>query len=215
MEQKVLATLLGGSISHREESHLVLLKSIADATRSACAAKACSVQSFDPQTYELVFEAVSGHGDPDLVGRRYSAGAGIAGWTFNSQQSSVVDDIETDPKFAKDFAESTGYIPHSIISFPLAHSDQQLGVLQILDAALGARTQLDTITFLSLFADQASIALWLLERDRLVNTAVGSSSPGLRELIAVSTALSSVNDVKRSNALGLLHALRQILLADS
>ena len=54
-----------------EESHLALLQSIVDVARAIFDAKASSIMLLDTATDELVFEAVSGEGEGDLVGMRF------------------------------------------------------------------------------------------------------------------------------------------------
>ena len=56
--------------SPAEESHRALLQSIVDVARAIFGAKASSVFLLDEATDELVFEAVSGEGEEDLVGMR-------------------------------------------------------------------------------------------------------------------------------------------------
>ena len=51
-----------------DESHRALLQSIVDVARAIFDAKASSVFLHDEATDELVFEAVSGEGEEDLVG---------------------------------------------------------------------------------------------------------------------------------------------------
>ena len=53
-----------------EESHRALLQSIVDVARAIFGAKASSIFLLDQDTDELVFEAVSGEGEGDLIGMR-------------------------------------------------------------------------------------------------------------------------------------------------
>ena len=53
-----------------EESHRALLQSIVDVARAIFGAKASSIFLLDAETDELVFEAVSGEGEGELIGMR-------------------------------------------------------------------------------------------------------------------------------------------------
>ncbi|WP_328873954.1 GAF domain-containing protein [Streptomyces sp. NBC_00287] len=192
------------------QAHQLLLQSIAETTRSVCDAQACSIQRLDTASREFVFEAVAGQGHPTLVGRRYPSDRGIAGWTLLSRQSVVVDDVSTEPSFAKDVAESTGYVPHSIVAFPLIKDDMPVGVLEVLDADLDGRRGIRSLEFIAPFAGQATIAMQLVERDRTLGTAVAENSE-LRELLALTQEFSSLSGPKRETALRLLGLIRELM----
>ncbi len=93
----------------------------------------------DAETGELVFEAVSGEGEKELVGSRFPAGTGIAGWVATSGQPMVADDLR-ETKFDHDAAESTGYVPATIMAAPLIRFEECEGVLEVLDRADRAAT---------------------------------------------------------------------------
>ena len=60
------------------------------------------------RTDELVFEAVSGEGEGDLIGMRIPSSTGIAGWVLVTGQPIVIDDLQQDPRFARQAAERDG-----------------------------------------------------------------------------------------------------------
>ena len=73
----VAAGVVGSSESFRE-----LLSAIVSVARSIFGAKASSILLLDEETGELVFEAVVGEGEESLLGVRFPAGRGIAGWVL-------------------------------------------------------------------------------------------------------------------------------------
>jgi GAF domain-containing protein len=77
----------------------------------------------------------------------------------------VLEDVGGDPRFARDAAESTGYVPRGLMAVPLLHEERALGVLQVLDRE-DERFSLAEMDLLGLFANQAAIALDLLARAR-------------------------------------------------
>ncbi|MFD8496448.1 GAF domain-containing protein [Amycolatopsis sp. NPDC059657] len=104
---------------------------------------------------ELVFRVATGPGAEGITGVRIPVGRGIAGWAVSSGQAVALDDVSQDPRFARDLAESIGYVPRGIVAIPLDTDDEILGVLELLDPAPG-RLALEA---LSLLARQAALSV--------------------------------------------------------
>lgn len=138
-----------------------LLTSITDLGRRVLGAAACSLALLEPDEEHLRFRCASGVGADEVVGLRLPVGRGIAGWVVSSGQPIAVHDVRADPRFAVDVAESTGYVPGSILAVPLVASGEALGVIEVLD-----RTPVDgrdDLELLTLLATQAAIAVELTE----------------------------------------------------
>jgi GAF domain-containing protein len=161
--------LLGGD----EETFRALLQSIVDVARTIFAAEASSIFLYDEETDELVFEAVSGRGEGTLIGARFPSSTGIAGFALVTRQPLVVDDLAADPRFARDRAEATGYVPTSIVATPLLHDEAVLGVLSVLDRDRDRPFGLAELELLSRVSTQAAIGLDLLLRARRARAALG------------------------------------------
>ncbi|MFI6480542.1 GAF domain-containing protein [Nonomuraea sp. NPDC050663] len=142
-----------------------LLQSIVEVARHMFGAAASSIFLVDPETGELVFEAVSGKGEQELVGTRFPPGTGIAGWVAASGQPMVADDLAGTTPFAHDAAASTGYVPATIMAAPLFRFEECVGVLEVLDRT-ASRSELDDMELLGLFATQAACGLEFLLRER-------------------------------------------------
>jgi len=166
-----------------EDAHRALLQSIVDVARAIFGAKASSIFLLDMETDELVFEAVSGEGEGDLTGMRIPAGTGIAGWVLVTGQPIVIDDLSQDPRHARQTAESTGYVPKSLMAVPLVNGETSLGVLQVLDRSTDRSLSLGEIDLLVLFANQASIGLDLLQTSRRLR-AVAEQGTGEEAVVA-------------------------------
>jgi GAF domain-containing protein len=146
-----------------EQASASLLQSTVEVARAIFSARAASIFLLDEAADELVFEAVAGEGEGELVGRRLPSSTGIAGWVLVTRQPLVLEDVTGDPRFARDAAESTGYVPRGLMAVPLLHGERALGVLQVLDPD-GERASLAEVELLGLFAGQAATGLELLER---------------------------------------------------
>ncbi|MCH0543256.1 GAF domain-containing protein [Streptomyces sp. MUM 203J] len=136
-----------------------LLQSVVDVARAIFGAAAGSVFLLDEEADELVFQAVSGQGEDFLVGRRFPAGRGIAGWVATSGEPMVVDDLAADSSFDRELAESTAYVPNALMAAPLISDGRVLGVLEVLDPSPQARSGLQELDLLAMFARQAAAAL--------------------------------------------------------
>jgi GAF domain-containing protein len=73
----------------------------------------------------------------------------------------AVDDVRSDPRFGRDVAERTGYVPRSILAMPLQTDQAMLGVLSVLDRELpvGPVAAQREMALLGLFAAQAAYAI--------------------------------------------------------
>jgi GAF domain-containing protein len=153
-----------------------LLQSIVEVARSFYGAAAASVFLVDDQTGDLVFEAVAGEGENSLHGVRFPAGTGIAGWTVLSGQPLLIDDVSGNPQFSQDAAESTGYVPQSIMAAPLFHDGDCVGVLEVLDRDSQPRCDLGDLDALGLLATETAAALALLARLRSLENESGGAA---------------------------------------
>ncbi|GAC1319564.1 MAG: hypothetical protein NVS2B16_03470 [Chloroflexota bacterium] len=149
-----IADLTTGDVSYR-----ALLDSIVRAAGRIFDAGAASIALLDQGTNELVFEAATGSGSTDIVGLRFPAHQGIAGWVVMTGEPIAVSDVRRDPRFARDFAESTGYIPSSILAVPLLVKEEVEGVLEVLDKANASSFGLDDMEMLTMFARSAALAV--------------------------------------------------------
>ena len=159
-----LKTAVAAGVLGSEESFRKLLQSVVEVARAIFGAKASSIFLLDEEADELVFEAVAGEGAETLIGQRLPSSTGVAGWVLVTRQPLVVEDVTEDPRFSKEVAESTGYVPKGLMAVPLLHDEQVLGVLEVLDRPARSQFSLVEMDLLGLFANQASIALDLLRR---------------------------------------------------
>ncbi len=161
LRSAVAAGVLGAEKNYRE-----LLQSIVEVARAIFRAKASSIFLLDEESDELVFEAVAGEGSESLIGRRFPSSTGLAGFVLVSRQPLVIEDVLEDPRFSRETAESTGFVPKGLMAVPLLHEERALGVLEVLDRPSDSRFTLEEMNLLGLFASQAAIALDLLQRAR-------------------------------------------------
>ena len=202
LEAAVAAGVLGA-----DEAHRSLLQATVEVARAIFGAKAASVFLLDEEADELVFEAVAGEGEGDLIGQRFPAGTGVAGWVLTTRQPLVIDDLTADARFSRQAAESTGYVPKSMMAVPLLVEERALGVLEVLDRPPETRVRLAEVDLLGMFAHQAAIALDLLQRARRAREALA----GEGRLAPLARIASRLEEDERGAALELLQALEKLL----
>jgi len=197
---------LTGDVTERQ-----LLQSIVEVARHIYAAAASSVFMVNADIGELIFAAVSGSGEKSLVGTRFPADTGIAGWVVQSCQPVIADDVAETDQFARDAARSTGFVPRTIMAAPLIADGECIGVLEVLDRysqAPAPGRELHDMELLGLLATQAALGLTLLrERERaerhldrmdsLVARWSGRMPTGSVDPLAVTLLAASVDVLER------------------
>ena len=209
MTDDLRAAVAAGALAS-DEAHHALLQATVDVARAIFGARAASIFLLDEATDELVFEAVSGEGAGDLVGTRLPSSTGIAGWVLVTRQPLVLDDVRNDPRFAREAAEKTGYVPNGLMAVPLLHDERSLGVLQVLDRPQRTRFSLEEMDLLGLFAAQAAVGLELMRTARVARATLEGKGE-LAVLARLAAALERLEDGRREAGLRLLGELERVL----
>jgi GAF domain-containing protein len=186
----------------------MLLRSIVEVARSIFAARASSVLLHDADSDELEFAAVAGEGSEHLLGTRIPAATGIAGWVLSAREPLVLEDVAADPRFARDVAESTGYVPKGLMAVPLLLEERALGVLSVLDRPERAAFTLPEMDLLGRFAHQAALAIEVAQRASEARRLVSEGDAPLEDLAKLAEAVSRTDGSRREAALAMLAALR-------
>jgi GAF domain-containing protein len=208
-ESELRAAVASGVVGSTE-SFRALLGAIVQVARAIFGAKASSILLLDEEADELVFEAVVGEGEESLLGMRFPADHGIAGWVLATRTPLVIEDVRTDPRFASDVAEGTGYVPSGLMAAPLLHDEEILGVLEVLDRPEQSHFSLQEMDLLGLFANQAAIAVDLLQRARKAERILQDEGD-LAVVARLAAAVDGLEDERRAAGLRLLQNLAATL----
>jgi GAF domain-containing protein len=211
MTEDQLRAAVAAGVLGSEEGHVALLHSVVDVARAIFKARASSIFLLDEDTDELVFEAISGEGSEQLVGTRFPSSKGIAGWVLVTRQPLVLEDVTGDPRFAREFAEQTGYVPKGLMAAPLLHGERALGVLEVLDRPESSKFTLAESDLLGLFANQAALALDLLLAARRARSILEEGAGEDAVVARLAAALSHLDGDERVAGLRLLEALTDTL----
>lgn len=206
-----LRAAVASGVVGSSESFRALLGAIVQVARSIFGAKASSILLLDEETNELVFEAVVGEGEQSLLGLRFPAGHGIAGWVLATRTPLILEDVRNDPRFAGDVAEGTGYVPSGLMAAPLLHEERSLGVLEVLDRPERSHFSLQEMDLLGLFANQAAIAVDLLLRARRAERLLEEGAGDLAVVAQLASAIDALEEEQREAGLRLLGDLAATL----
>lgn len=162
-----------------------LLQSIVDATVGLFDAEAASIALFERDPDRLEFRVAAGERGAGALGLSVPPTQGIVGFVYSTGQAIALSDVANDPRFNRDAAEQTGYVPRSIAAAPLLGEEGAIGVLQVLDKRGSPTFSLRDMELLGVFAGQAtvSIAAARVHRDteRLLRSVLAQVGPGLGE----------------------------------
>jgi hypothetical protein len=160
LEQAVAAVALRTQIALRVDSSALarLLGAIVEATVQLFDAEAASIALVEDDG-RLRFLVAAGAKGAGVVGSVVAPGEGIAGFVMTTGQPLAVSNVAADPRFDRDAAARTGYLPRSILAVPLQADDRVLGVLEVLDRRGRDGFDLRDVALAGVFAAQAAIAI--------------------------------------------------------
>jgi GAF domain-containing protein len=202
----VAAGIIGSDAAYR-----ALLQSIVEVALRIFSAGAASILIYDAEEHELVFEAAAGHGQESLVGTRVAAGSGIMGWVVTSQEPMVIDDVASDPRFDRAGAERLGYVPRHMMSAPLLHDDEALGVLNVLDRQERSMSGIEEIDLLGSFANQAAIALSIVRAGSRAKRMLEQGEGDTAVVARLASRLDALEGPRREAGIRLLEDIDALL----
>jgi GAF domain-containing protein len=206
---------VAAGLTGSEEAHASLLRSIVEVGRAIFSARASSILLFDEEANELEFAAIAGEGSDSLIGRRFPADAGVAGWVLSAGEPLVIEDVHKDQRFAAEVAESTGFVPNGLMAVPLLADDRAVGVMEVLDRPQKAAFSAAEMDLLSLFANQAAIALDLVQRARRAKAVMDRGDDRVAAVARLARVLDELEGERADQADRLLRALEELLATSS
>ena len=177
------------------------LRATVSATRQLFGAAACSCALVDEDGERLTFVAADGVGADAIVGLSIPVSRGIAGWAAMSGQPITVTEVEKDARFARDVAESTQFVPNTIMAAPLMSVDGEVsGVIEVLDpdraeeeSRLGPRRGTAAeLTALTVVAMQAAGVVRLGQRLEAAEASPAFEDVSGQEMEAVAGAVRAI-----------------------
>ncbi len=136
-----------------------LLQTVVEAAARIFGAAAASISLIDEADNTLVFKVAYGAGRDQVLGMRIPLDHGIAGYVASTAQPIAISNVGQDARFNQEFAESTGYVPSSILATPLMIGGRVIGVMEVLDKISAPSFGMQDMELLGVFARQAAIAI--------------------------------------------------------
>jgi len=118
-----------------------------------------SILLLDKEKNELYFRASLGNKSQEIKKYRVRVGQGIAGWVAEKGEALIVNDVNRDSKWDKDFDNAIKFQTKSIICIPLKLEKEILGVIELINKKDRTYFNKSDEEILIYFADQAVIAL--------------------------------------------------------
>jgi len=184
LRQALILSATAGTIAS-PVTHSRLLQMIVETAAHVISARAGSLFLIDEETQELVFEVALGQKAEEVKKFRVPLGHGIAGLVAVSGQPMAISDAQSDTRQASDIAQQIDYAPQSILCVPLFYNDQIMGVLELLDKEGAPSFSPEDMDALSLFGNQAAIAI---EQSRTQGNLAALLGEVLESLTGVSDA---------------------------
>jgi sigma-B regulation protein RsbU (phosphoserine phosphatase) len=148
-----------------------LFPRLLDLAKEVTGAEASSLMLYNSESHLLEFASIKddvmGDKANDLVkgSVKLKMGEGIAGWVAQNRKPLMVRDAQRDPRFSKRADKKSGFVTRTILSVPLIHQEDLLGILNVLNSREKAFFENEDLALLESFADLAAVAI---TRSRLV-----------------------------------------------
>lgn len=177
---KLLAAVEASGQALLPASNLELLQTIVEAAARIFGAAAASISLVDESEQTLEFRVAYGAGRDEVLGMRIPIDQGIAGYVANSGQPIAISNVQQDSRFNQEFAQSTGYVPRSILATPLIIQDRVIGVMEVLDKIDAPAFGMQDMDLLGVFALQAAMAI---EQSRQLEDLDSALLAGIGEIL--------------------------------
>ncbi|HDK41457.1 MAG TPA: GAF domain-containing protein, partial [Nitrospirae bacterium] len=156
--QSKLNSLIGITKQFRETLYVdILLESIVKSAMHLNSAESGSLLLYD-DAGDLRFKVLVGDLGQKIKDHAVKRGEGITGWVAEKGEAAIINDTSKDKRFNAQFDKESGYRTRSIMCVPLVHSNEVIGVIEVLNKRNGSFSEEDQRLLYSL-ADQASISI--------------------------------------------------------
>ncbi len=193
--QRLVRAIEAGGRAVLPRSNDALLQSIVEAAARIFGGAAASILLVNEAQRTLEFRVAYGAANRDLVGMSFPLDHGIAGYVAMTGQPIAVSDVRRDPRFHRHFAETTGYVPRSILATPLLSGERVIGVMEVLDKIEGTSFGMQDMELLGIFARQAALAI---EQSQQLDGIGDALALGLRRLAASDLSAGSSEEAWRT-----------------
>ncbi len=136
-----------------------LLETILYCSMEAVSAEAASVLLLDDEKKNFQFYQVEGPATTMLMTSNFPADKGIAGWVLQQQQSEVLNDVGSDPRFYRKIDSKSGFVTKNMIAIPLTAGEERIGVLEVINKTDASSFTQEEHHLLRSIADEIAFAI--------------------------------------------------------
>jgi len=135
-----------------------LLRQVMKLANEVVDAETSSLLLYDEKTGELYFDLALGDKENELKEIRLRPGEGIAGWVAQHRIIQVINDVPSDPRWARQTDSKISFRTRSMIAAPLVYKGALLGVIEAINKKNGVFSEEDA-ALLEAFAAQAAVSI--------------------------------------------------------
>jgi signal transduction histidine kinase len=110
-----------------------VLQHILHSSKRILNVEAVSILLLDKKTGELFFRSALGGNSEAIVPYRLKPGEGIAGFVVESRKPILVENAQTDPRFARRFDTLSGFTTQSLLAVPMFCKEEIIGVIELMN----------------------------------------------------------------------------------
>lgn len=149
-----ISALLNSTLNQAE-----VRKRAIEAATALMEAETGSLLLLDEAAGELYFDVALGEKGEGVRQIRLKVGQGIAGYVAQTGEPVIINDVQSDPRFAREADKKSGFVTRNMVCVPVKAHGKLLGVLQAINKLDGAVfDSTDQQDFVSL-ANQVGIAI--------------------------------------------------------
>jgi Nif-specific regulatory protein len=144
--------------SNYADVHGILTRIIESATR-LCEGEASSLLLVDRESGELHFEVILGSNSAEVKQYTIKMGEGLPGWVAAHDKAIIVNDVENDRHYDRNFSKKIGRATTTMMAVPMRIKDECIGVIELSNKKNGRNFTRDDLEWLEIFANQAALTI--------------------------------------------------------
>ena len=117
----------------RSKNIYSILNLIMDYCNKVVGAEASTLFLHNKERNTLIFDVSTGVGKNFLTEKELSVNEGVAGWVFQNNKSTIVNDVVYDKRFCSNFDKDSGFQTRNILCVPIRVNAKAEGALEVIN----------------------------------------------------------------------------------
>jgi Nif-specific regulatory protein len=140
------------------------LQSVAREAAQVMGAEAASVLVLDPRRNKLVFKAVFGQKEDQLIDQEFDSNLGVAGKVAGTKKPMLIGDVAAERNFFGGFDHKLEFKTRNMVCAPIIHQNKVIGVVEVLNCRNKPGFCEGDLDLLQIFANLAALGMVNAER---------------------------------------------------